>query len=158
MKKINESEVEVGERRSPKGDFELDRQHISIALGGKKDIGVWGGGHPFDIEKTVLLPGKKNYPLHSHAAQWEYYLVISGKGLLRGDFEETRLVAGDHVVCPPGEAHQIENDGEEDLVYFVIADHHPADVTSYPNTGKRQLKPEFRFIQATDVDYYEGEE
>jgi len=44
------------------------------------------------------------------------------------------------------------------LEYFVIADHHPADVTTYPKTGKRQLKPEGRFVRLQDADYYEGEE
>ena len=40
----------------------------------------------------------------------------------------------------------------------MIADHHRADVTSYPNTGKRHLKPEYRVVSITDADYYEGEE
>jgi hypothetical protein len=50
------------------------------------------------------------------------------------------------------------NDSDQDLVYFVLADHYPADVTTYPHTGKRQLKPEYRCVRVSDADYYEGEE
>jgi uncharacterized cupin superfamily protein len=66
--------------------------------------------------------------------------------------------AGDHVILSPGEAHELINNSAQDLVYFVLADHHRADVTSYPHTCKRQIKPEYRCVRVTDADYYEGEE
>jgi uncharacterized cupin superfamily protein len=62
------------------------------------------------------------------------------------------------VICHPGDAHQITCDAEEPLVYYVISDHHRADVTTYPRTGKRHLKPEYRVVTPQDADYYEGEE
>ena len=159
MKKINEADVEVEERSSPKGVFALRRQHLSFALGGKKDGGLWAGGFPFDVELATLLPGKKNYPFHSHAAQWEHYIILSGSGkFLDDDREWHSITVGDHLICEPGKAHQIWNDGDEQLRYYVIADHHPADVTSYPETGKRQIKPEYKVIQYKEVDYYEDEE
>lgn len=159
MNKINEENVEVEHRRSPKGTFELFRKHISIALGGKQHSGTWDGGHPFDVELTTLPPGKKNYPFHSHAAQWEYYIILSGEGRFLSNDETWHAVqAGDHIVCPPGEAHQIENNSEADLVYYVIADHYPADVTTYPHTGKRQLKPELKLVNIEQAKYYDGEE
>ena len=159
MNQINESEVPLEERASPKGVYEIHRRHLSLALGGKKDQGAWNGGHPFDVELAMMPPGKKNYPLHSHAAQWEYYIILSGTGTVHES--ETRshpVQSGDHLLFPPGEAHQLENTGEVDLVFYVIADHHPADVTSYPRTGKRHLKPEFRVVECTEADYYDGEE
>jgi uncharacterized cupin superfamily protein len=159
MRKINIAEVPAEHRRSPKGRFELSRQHVSIALGAEKDAGPWAGGHPFDVELTTLPPGKANYPLHSHAAQTEYYIVISGTGVLRNDDgTEAPLRAGDHIICHPGEAHQIEASPTEALVYYVIADHHRADITTYPRTGKRQLKPEYRIVTTSDADYYADEE
>jgi uncharacterized cupin superfamily protein len=159
MTKTNIKDVPVEQRRSPGGKFELMRQHVSLALGGVKDQGPWGGGHPFDVELVTLPAGKRNYPLHSHAAQWEHYIILAGCGVMHTDDGKSVPVgAGDHVICPPGDAHQMENTGEEPLVYYVIADHHPADVTTYPNTGKRQLKPEYRIVKTVDADYYEGEE
>jgi uncharacterized cupin superfamily protein len=159
MKKINIAEVPVEHRHSPKGRFELKRQHVSLALGGIKNVGPWGGGHPFDIELTTMPPGKTNYPIHSHAAQTEHYIILSGTGLLRDDKGgEARLVAGDHVICHPGDAHQIQNDGSEPLLFYVIADHHRADVVTYPHTGKRWLTPEGRVVTTADAGYYAGEE
>jgi uncharacterized cupin superfamily protein len=159
MHHINLSDVPVESRRSPRGAYELQRQHVSLALGGVKDTGPWGGGHPFDVELVSLAAGKKNYPLHHHAAQTEHYIILSGTGILTdGDGTEIALQAGDHVICHPGEAHQISCGEAGPLVYYVISDHHRADVTTYPNTGKRQLKPEYRVIKAEDADYYEGEE
>jgi len=41
MNKVNQSKVEVEHRKSPKGSFEIIRRHISVALGGNRDIGGW---------------------------------------------------------------------------------------------------------------------
>jgi len=68
MNKVNQSKVEVEHEKSPKGSFEIVRRHISVALGGKRDVGVWGGGHPFDVELGVIAKGKKGYAYHAHAA------------------------------------------------------------------------------------------
>jgi uncharacterized cupin superfamily protein len=160
MQRINQSAVPVERRKSPKGAFELARQHISVALGGVRDVGEWGGGHPFDVERVTIPPGKKNYPYHAHAAQTEYYIVLAGSGQALD--EAGRLVpirAGDHFICRPGEAHQIFNDSERELEYLVIADHHRAEVSAYPKTGKRMIKPGSICLGAiTEADYYEGEE
>jgi uncharacterized cupin superfamily protein len=159
MRLINQAAVPIEKRKSPKGDFELTRQHLSLALGGVRDVGPWGGGHPFDVERVTMPPGKKNYPLHSHAAQTEYYIIVAGTGQARD--EAGRLLplkAGDHFICLPGEAHQIVNDSDRELEYFVIADHHPADVSTYPKTNKRMIKPEGRCIRLEEADYYDGEE
>jgi uncharacterized cupin superfamily protein len=159
MRLINQSEVPVEKRKSPQGVYELNRQHISLALGGVKDQGPWGGGHPFDVERVVLLAGKKNFPYHAHAAQTEYYIVLSGRGQVIDEAGHAGPIkAGDHFIVHPGEAHQIINESDRDLEYLVIADHHRADVTSYPQTGKRMIKPENRCIRASEADYYEGEE
>jgi uncharacterized cupin superfamily protein len=159
MHKLNLKDIPVEHRISPQGRFELHRQHISLALGGSKDIGAWGGGHPFDVELTQLPPGKRNFPMHSHAAQTEFYIILSGTGLLHHDQGEPQpLSAGDHLICHPGDAHQIENNGTATLTYYVITDHHPADVGTYTLTGKRWLHPERRVVSVTDAGYYADEE
>ena len=159
MNKVNLTDISVEHRISPEGRFELERQHISLALGGLKDTGPWGGGHPFDIELTKVPPGKRNFPMHSHAAQTEFYIILSGTGLLHSDEgEPLRLVGGDHLICHPGDAHQIENDGSGLLTYYVITDHHQSDVGTYTRTGKRWLHPERRVVAIEDVGYYADEE
>jgi uncharacterized cupin superfamily protein len=160
MRIVNQDTVPREERRSPGGKFALTRQHLSLALGGIKDTGPWGGGHPFDIEFAQLAPGKKNFPLHAHAAQTEYYIITAGAGhVLDASGTCHPLREGDHFIVHPGEAHQLQAAPDQPLHYYVIADHHRADVTTYPRTGKRHLKPEFRVIQPPqDADYYAGEE
>jgi uncharacterized cupin superfamily protein len=159
MNKVNESKVEVEHRKSPKGSFEIVRRHISVALGGKRDIGVWGGGHPFEVELAVIPKGKKGYPYHAHTAQTEYYIFISGSGIfIDGVGQEQAVTAGDHIIVHPGEAHQVVNTSDQDLSYYVIADNHRSEVATYPKTGKRFIKPEMRCVRVDEADYYLGEE
>jgi len=65
---------------------------------------------------------------------------------------------GDHVIVHPGEAHQVVNISDQDLRYYVIADNHRSDVSTYPKTGKRFIKPETRCVRVEDAEYYLGEE
>ncbi len=146
------------EQRSPKGRFHHFRRNLSLALGGLKDVGEWGGGHPFDVEQFRVPPGAANFPLHAHSAQWEFYLVLSGTGTLQGASSSQEIGAGSTFICPPGEAHQISNTGGQDLVYLVIADHPRADVLHYPGSGKWGIKPQREFFDMQARDYYEGEE
>jgi uncharacterized cupin superfamily protein len=159
MNKVNQSKVEVEHEKSPGGSFEIVRRHISVALGGKRDVGVWDRGHPFDVELAVIPKGKRAYPYHAHAAQTEYYIFVSGSGIfVDGVGQEHAVSVGDHVIVHPGEAHQVVNKSDQDLRYYVIADNHRSDVSTYPKTGKRFIKPETRCVRVEDAEYYLGEE
>lgn len=158
MRKASLKDVPVEERVSPKGTFRLLRQHLSVALGIKRDQGVWAGGHPFEVERAVLPPGKTNWPYHQHAATWEFYYVLEGRGEARTPAGWTSVEAGDAFVCPPGEPHQMRNPGTADLVYLVVADNPPADVNFYPDSGKTFLKPGLKSVRLTEIGYYDGEE
>jgi len=159
MHQVNQTAVPVEHRKSPRGSFEIFRQHVSVALGGVRSIGPWGGGHPFEVERARIPAGKKGYPYHAHAAQTEYYVVLTGTGTVTDESgKDTPVKPGDHFIFHPGEAHQITNDSAADLEYLVIADNHRADVTTYPRTGKRMLMPEARCVLPEDAAYYDGEE
>ena len=58
MRKINISQVSETAQHSPKGTFAMFRKLISLALGGLKDVGVFGGGHPFDLELVRVPLGR----------------------------------------------------------------------------------------------------
>jgi len=122
MRKINISQVAEAAQHSPKGSFAVFRKHISLALGGLKDVGVFGGGHPFDLELVRVPPGRAAWPLHSHSAQWELYVIVSGNGEVRTLSESISVGIGDVFIHPPEEAHQLRNIGSDDLVYYVIAE------------------------------------
>jgi len=110
------------------------------------------------MEMVKIPAGATNCPFHSHAAQWEAYLVISGTGEVRAGETRHPIGAGDTFVCPPGEAHQVINTGAEVLLYYVIADNPPADVIQYPDTGKWYVKPHHLSFRMAETGYYDGEE
>lgn len=159
MNITNLEEIPEREVVSPKGKFQLFQKDLSLALGGIKDTGPEGGGHPFDICQVRVPPGKVNWPRHIHTAQWEHYLILSGRGLVRDlEMRETPLKAGDSLLVRPGEVGQLECTGPEDLVYLLIATNQGTDAFSYVDSGKFGVKPWRRFFTLTEVDYYAGEE
>lgn len=158
MKVVNQSDLAWVEVRSPGGRFQVDRRHLSEALGAPRDATTAQGGHPFEVELARIPPGATNCPYHAHAAQWEFYVILSGTGEVRGGEALTTVGPGDSFIFPPGEAHQLRNTGGEDLVYYVIADNPPADVITYPDTGKWFVKPHRKSFRMVEEDYYAGEE
>ncbi|MDE3084150.1 MAG: cupin domain-containing protein [Verrucomicrobiota bacterium] len=158
MKKVNISELPWEGSKSPTGKYHSLFKNISLALGGKKDIGPWGGGHPFDLQMRSVPSGAAVCPQHAHTVQWELFVVISGTAAVRIGEQLHDVKAGDAFMQPPGTAHQIINTGKEDLVFYVIADNSPADSTWYPNSKKWMMKPQRKIFRMTEVDYYDGEE
>lgn len=73
--------------------------------------------------------------------------------------DETQPVrAGDTIMHPAGEAHQISNTGMDELVYFIIADNPPLDFCHYPDSDKSMASPGEGFYRRAGSDYWEGEE
>ena len=96
---------------------------------------------------------------HSHSAQWEFYHVISGTGVVRHEGGTTPIAAGDAFIFKPGQAHQISNDGAQDLVMYVVADNPIGESHYYPDSEKWGVgSPERRIIRSEPLDYYDGEE
>ena len=80
MQKVNTNAMPDDAWSSPKGKFAGISKEVSVALGRKPLSMDLNERHPFDVEILRLKPGMTPYPYHSHAAQWEFYHVISGKG------------------------------------------------------------------------------
>jgi uncharacterized cupin superfamily protein len=158
MHQTNQDHLPWAEERSPKGKFCVHRKHISLALGGVKDMGTAGGGHPFDVELTRVPPGAVNWPFHSHAAQWELFIILGGCGEARTSEGVVSVAAGDCLLFQPGEAHQLTNTGDADLLYYVVTDQPAADVMFYPDSDKWFVKPQRKIFRMREVDYYDKED
>jgi hypothetical protein len=52
----------------------------------------------------------------------------------------------------------VRNTGPTDAIFDIIADHHAADSTYYPESDKWQLKPQRKIFRMVEVDYFDGEE
>jgi mannose-6-phosphate isomerase-like protein (cupin superfamily) len=117
---------------SPKGKFSGAGKEISEALGRKPESTDLNERHPFDVEILRIPPGKAPYSYHSHSAQWEFYHVISGSGVVRHKDGTTPIEAGDAFIFKPGEPHQITNDTTEDMILYVVADNPIGDTSINP--------------------------
>ena len=146
------------EQRSPAGKFHSFCRNVSLALGGVRNAGPTHGGHPFDLELVKLGPGECGYPLHSHAAQWELFLILEGTGTVRTTAGTTPVAVGDALLHPPAEAHQLTHPGDADLLYLLIADNPPVDFFHYPDSDKWGFRAPRKCFRATDSGYWDGEE
>ena len=159
MKKINTRDVPVALWTSPKGKFASADREISVSLGRDPASTDLHSRHPFDVEICRVPPGKSCCPFHSHSAQWEFYQVISGTGSVRDDGGQTPIGAGDAFLFSPGNAHQVTNDGADDLVFYIIADNPVGESCHYPDSRKWLVRsPERALIRSEPLDYLDGEE
>jgi uncharacterized cupin superfamily protein len=159
LRKINSNELEEYSWKSPQGKFSGAGKEISEALGWNPESGQARDSHPFAVEILRIAPGQTPYPFHSHSAQWEFYHVISGQGLAREEDGRVPIEAGDAFVFGPGEAHQLINNGTEDLVLYVIADNPIGESGYFPDSKKWLVRsPERRILRSENLDYFDGEE
>ena len=159
MKKVNTKDVPEMEWSSPKGAFAGFGRQISEALGRDPRSTDFMKRHPFDVEILRVPPGKKPYPYHSHSAQWEFYHVISGTGIVRHEGGTTQIESGDAFLFEPGKPHQLINEGPEDLLVYVIADNPLGESAHYPDSDKYLVRsPERKLMRSEDLDYLDGEE
>jgi uncharacterized cupin superfamily protein len=161
MRKINTNRLAEEAWSSPKGKFCGAGKEISEALGRKPLSTDLKERHPFDVEICRIPSGKAAYPYHSHSAQWEFYHVISGHGIVRHKDGTIPIEPGDAFIFEPGEPHQILNPAEtgQDLVLYVVADNPVGESCHYPDSDKWLVRsPERRFIRSGGLDFYDGEE
>lgn len=158
MPRIHLREVREDEQRSPSGKYHSFARNLSLALGGTRNTGPWGGGHPFDVQIRRLPAGASICPHHLHLAQWELFLIRTGTGTVRAGTASHSVRPGDAFVHPPGEAHQLTNTGTTDLEVLIVADNPLLDAFYYPDSNKWGLRPPGMFFRLTPVDYFDGEE
>ena len=146
--------------------FDAKMGGISDRIGAKK----------LGYNLTVLPPGKRAFPFHSHRVNEEMFFVLDGEGEIRIGDETHPLKEGDVVACPTGgpeTAHQIINTStDRELKYLAVSTRISPEIAEYPDSGKYGVlaqfssgddaKPEtFRFItheQSGMDEYWEGEE
>lgn len=160
MHKINSGEITENEWTSPKGNFGSADTELSIALGLDLTASDTKGRHPFDVTICRVRPGQAICPYHAHAAQWEFYHVVSGSGQVRDVSGLTPIGPGDAFIFRPGETHQVRNDTAADLVLYIVADNPTADACYYPDSQKWLVRSPMGdpVIRSSPLDYLDGEE
>jgi len=166
MHKVNLKDIPEQERKSPKAKFGRISKNVSVALGREPESLDMLKRHPFDLALVRISKGKSLCPYHAHAAESELYLVVSGRGSVRDKDGITEVGPGDAFFFQPGDAHQLRNAGDEDFVYYVIADNPRSggmtgDSCYYPDSGKWAVTKEGReevVVKGAETDYFDGEE
>lgn len=136
-------------------------------------IGSRIGARKLGYNITAVPPGKRAWPFHSHPSKEEMFFVLQGSGEVRIGTARYAIRSGDVIACPAGgteTAHQIINNGAEELRYLAVSTEHSLEMAEYPDSGKFAVKAELgtapdgtpqRFIfvgrTAQQVDYWDGE-
>lgn len=131
------------------------------------------GARQLGYNLTVVAPGKRNCPFHSHRAEEEMFFILEGTGELRYGGSRYPLRAGDIIACPAGgpeTAHQIINTGDTEMRYLSVSTMAPIEVCEYPDSGKFGVyedlpwdadgrREPFRHLarRGDTRDYWEGE-
>ncbi len=159
MIKVNTDRLPESSSSSPRGKFSRSNKDVSIALGRNPDSTNLSERHPFDVQICRIPPGKCRCPFHLHSAQWEFFHVLSGAGLVRHQHGLTKIEQGDAFLFRPREPHQLINDGTEDLVLYVVADNPVGEACYYPDSDKWLIElPDGPILRSKSIDYFDGEE
>ena len=162
MRKINLNEIKEEPWQSPGGKYAVSFKGISEALGREPSSLDLSKRHPFDLEWNRVPAGKPAFPYHAHSAQWELYLVVSGQGSVRHKGGTTEVAPGDAFIFGPDEPHQLSNSGQEDFIYYVIADNPIGESCYYPDSRKwkanKSSAADRVVLKGKETDYFDGEE
>jgi mannose-6-phosphate isomerase-like protein (cupin superfamily) len=70
------------------------------------------------LAELTLPPGASIGP-HKHEGETEYYLILSGSGVVNDNGADVPVKAGDAVITGNGAAHSIKNTGAGPLVFHA---------------------------------------
>lgn len=123
----------------------------------KRTLGDLFGLSNFGVNLTRLLPGAISALRHAHTRQDEFIYVLEGQPTLVTDEGETQLSPGmcAGFKCGTGNAHQLVNRTDADVVYLEVGDRMPGDVASYPDDdlAAKQLDGQWHFSHKNDEPY-----
>jgi uncharacterized cupin superfamily protein len=166
---INIDEVTIEERLP----FFQPRGGAAERFGSRSgQIGSRIGARLLGYNITAVPPGKRAFPLHNHHANEEMFFILQGSGELRIGEERYSIRQGDFIANPPGGpelAHQIINNGSEELRYLAVSTMVVPETVEYPDSGKiatysRQTAADgsLRVVRQigrpeSSIDYWDGE-
>jgi len=68
----------------------------------------------------ITLPPGASIGEHRHDSETEYYLILSGTGLVNDNGKDIEVKAGDTIVTGGGASHSIANNGNVPLVFHAV--------------------------------------
>lgn len=123
----------------------------------KRPLGEPFGLRNFGVNLTRLAPGAISALRHAHARQDEFIYVLEGTPTLVTNAGETLLAPG---MCAgfragSGDAHQLVNRSDADVLYLEIGDRTPGDSATYPDDdlAAALVDGQWRFTRKDGSDY-----
>ncbi|WP_425805560.1 cupin domain-containing protein [Desulfitobacterium sp. Sab5] len=94
------------------------------------------------VNIDYVKPGAESVKYHSHSRQEEFFLILSGQGVLRIDGKEISIKTGDVISKPAGKdiAHQFINNSEELLQILDVGTREKDDIITYPDEDLMLIK------------------
>jgi mannose-6-phosphate isomerase-like protein (cupin superfamily) len=68
----------------------------------------------------VRLPPGASIGYHKHEGETEYYVFMSGTGVVNDNGNTCTVRPGDVTITGSGESHSLGNNGSEDLVLYAL--------------------------------------
>jgi uncharacterized cupin superfamily protein len=101
----------------------------------KRQLGDLFGVKNFGVNLTRLAPNAISALRHAHTKQDEFVYILQGRPTLQTDNGRTLLSPGmcAGFMAGTGNAHNLVNETEEDVVYLEIGDRTSGDYATYPD-------------------------
>jgi uncharacterized cupin superfamily protein len=118
----------------PEWQFESDRPPFLYRVAG---IGAQAGADRLGASLYEIDPGGQISPLHTHHANEELIIVLSGRPTLRTADASRVLTVGAVVACPAGKrgAHTVENKTAAPVRVLIVSTMIYPDVVEHLDTG-----------------------
>lgn len=123
----------------------------------KRQLGAVFGLENFGVNLTRLTPGSVSALRHAHSRQDEFVYILEGSPTLYTDEGATRLEAG---MCAgfragSGNAHQLVNESDREVLYLEIGDRTPGDEGSYPDDDLKAVMEDgqWHFVHKDGTPY-----
>ncbi|MDR2849257.1 MAG: cupin domain-containing protein [Verrucomicrobiota bacterium] len=110
----------------------LETEHREQMRGGQGTVQLEHWFKPGSFGANVRLCARMTLPPgasignHTHEAEDEIYLVLSGSGIIQEKGEWVPVRAGDAILTGQGGSHGVENTGDEPLVIAAVIIPYPA--------------------------------
>ena len=128
-----------------------------VAGRAKHALGDVFGLRTFGVNLTRLAPGSRSALRHAHTRQDEFVFVLEGTATLITDAGETALGAGmcAGFAAGTGDAHQLVNRSDHDVVYLEIGDRSTGDEVNYPDDdlAARMVEGRWQFLHKDGQPY-----
>lgn len=128
-----------------------------VAGRAKRALGDLFGLSAFGVNLTRLAPGTCSSMRHAHSHEDEFVFVLEGAPTLVTGAGETELQPGmcAGFAAGSGDAHQLVNRSNTDVVYLEIGSRHADDEVQYPDDdlALRRIDGQVRYFHKDGQPY-----